>query len=245
MKGPRRLIEENELFASLVEDAQKREPDPRALQKMLDVLDAPVAPASSVVRGRSRPRIPDPRIALALVGAGALAVLGYSTFDRPRQETVAPVVATAPLSGPDVVGTSHVEPAPEAVPSLSISDLPDSKDVPSRGRQAGARVASGPTTTATPATKPSTARELELITRARAALTSGDGRGCLAAVSQHDAEFPDGQFMPEAAVMKIEATHASGDRAGARTLARAFLAKSPESPYAARIRSLLATLEQE
>ena len=51
--------------------------------------------------------------------------------------------------------------------------------------------------------------------------------------------------MPEAAVMKIEATHANGDRAGARTLARAFLAKSPESPYAARIRSLLATLEQE
>ena len=246
MRGPRRLIEENELFASLVDDAQKREPSPEALNKLLDVVDAPAAPAGGAARARLR--LPDPWIGLALVGAGARAVLAYNTFDRSHESPS--VVAMAP-SNARAEGEARVaaptEHAPEAVPSLSISDLPDSKDTPARVRPAPARpaVTSASTAAATPAARPAAGRELELIAQAREALTKGDARACLAAIAQHDAEFPDGQFMPEAAVMKIEATHASGDRAGARTLARAFLARSPESPYAARIRSLLATLEQE
>jgi hypothetical protein len=247
VKGPRRLIEENELFASLVDDAQKREPSPEALNKLLDVLDSPVATPTAPARARLR--LTDPWIGLALVGAGALAVLGYSTLDRPRERP--PVAAVAPSNAAPARETrvaSPIEHAPEAVPSLSISELPDSKETPSRARTIPARPASSAPSaaaTATATARPAAGRELELIARAREALTRGDARACLAALAQHDAEFPNGQFMPEAAVMKIEATHASGDRAGARTLARTFLAKSPESPYAARIRSLLATLEQE
>ena len=45
--------------------------------------------------------------------------------------------------------------------------------------------------------------------------------------------------------MRIEATQARGDCAGARTLAHAFLAKSPHSAYAGRVRSLLAAMESE
>ncbi|MDF2696230.1 MAG: hypothetical protein K0S65_4613 [Labilithrix sp.] len=242
MKGPRPLIEQNELFASLVDDAHKREPSDEALQKVLDILDSPAA--APVPPARARLRAPNPWICLAVVGAGALAVLGYSTLERPHQETAA-VGATAAAT----IGKRIAEPAPEAVPSMPISDLPDSKDAPPRGRPVAARpsASQGSSSAASPApaAKPSTARELELITRAREAVTKGDARACLAAVAQHDAEFPDGQFTPEAAVMRIEATYASGDRAGARTLARAFLAKHPGSPYVARIRSLAAASEKE
>ncbi len=247
MKGPRRLIEENELVASLVEDANAREPSAEALQKVLAVLDDLPAPAPGApARPRARLHTPDPWIWLALVGGGALAVLGYSVLDRPGEQPVATVSvpAVAPL-----VDAPVPERAPEAVPSLSISELPDSKDTLSRSRVVAARSggAQPSPTKVSPvaAAKPSTTRELELITRAREALTRGDVRACLAAISRHDADFPDGQFTPEAAVMRIEATHASGDRAGARTLADGFLARHPKSPYAARIRSLIAASEKE
>lgn len=245
MKEPRRLIEQDELVATLVDDAQSREPDPRALQKLLDVLDSPAATASAPARARVR--APDPWIYLALVGAGALALLGYGALDRRSVET-APVVA-APSANAAPLATGITSPAPEAVPSLSIADLPDVKDDPSRGHPLPGRspVARSSTSASrsAQAAMPSKGRELELITRAREALTKGDTRECLATIALHDAEFPDGQFTPEAAVMRIEATQVSGDRARARSLARAFLAKSPDSPYAARIRSLLASLEQE
>jgi len=248
VKGPRPLIEQNELFASLVDDAHKREPSEEALQKLLEVLDAPSAAPSPASRSRLRLRAPEPWICLAVIGAGALAVLGYSTLERPGQETVA-VGASAPSSGAATLGKRNVEPAPEAVPSMAISDLPDSKEAAPRGRPVAARPAASQASSSvaspSPAAKPSTARELELITRAREALTKGDARACLAAIGQHDAEFPDGQFTPEAAVMRIDATRASGDRARARTHARAFLAKHPGSPYEARIRSFLAASEKE
>jgi len=246
VRGPRRLIEENELFASLVDDAQTREPNPEALNELLDVLDAPVAPASGAAPAGLRR--PSPWIGLALVGAGALAVLGYSTRDgRYEPPSVTAVAPSTPTRAGEADVAEPIEHAPDPVPSLPISELPDSKDPPARARSIPPRPMAAAASAAAPVTavRPGAGRELELITRARAALTKGDARGCLAAIAQHDAEFPDGQFTPEAAVMKIEATHASGDRAGARTLARAFLARSPESPYAARIRSLLATLEQE
>jgi len=42
----------------------------------------------------------------------------------------------------------------------------------------------------------------------------------------------------EASVVRIEALSASGDSARAKSLAEGFLAKNPNSPYAARLRSL-------
>ena len=137
------------------------------------------------------------------------------------------------------------------VASVSVDDLPsslaapDTKDVapPPRTRFAP------PSAPASSAVRPSESharsvrRELELIALARAALTNGDVRACLAALDLHDREFPAGQFALEAKVMRIEAAFAAGDRNGARSLARDYLAANPSSPYDARIRSLLSSLE--
>ena len=43
--------------------------------------------------------------------------------------------------------------------------------------------------------------------------------------------------------MRIEALIARGDTARARSLGEAFLAESPNSPYANRIRTLLARIQ--
>jgi outer membrane protein assembly factor BamD (BamD/ComL family) len=42
----------------------------------------------------------------------------------------------------------------------------------------------------------------------------------------------------EAAVLRIEALSQNGDATHAKALAESFLAKNPNSPYAARLRSL-------
>jgi hypothetical protein len=247
VNGPRRLIEQSPLVARLVDDANKREPSAEVMQKVLAILDSPAAAPSAPVRATARLRGLQPWISLALVGVGALVVLGYSTLRHPAEP--APTVdapARVPVDEPSV-GAPIQERAPDPVPLLSISDLPDSKSGSgsSSERAEGDRARRHRNGATAGAVKASTARELEHITRAREALTKGDTRACLAAIRQHDAEFPEGQYGPEAAVMRIEATYASGDRAQASALARALLAKSPESPYAARIRSLLTSAEKE
>jgi hypothetical protein len=50
--------------------------------------------------------------------------------------------------------------------------------------------------------------------------------------------FPRPMLGAEATVLRIEALSQSGDAARAKTLAEAFLAKYPNSPYATRLRSL-------
>jgi hypothetical protein len=238
MKEPRRLVEENQLFAKLVADAQRREPPPEALNGLLErlpsgpALTAEVAGASSRRWGWT-----------ALVGAGCLALLGagalggWQQHDHPADARLPSSITgtppeSAPPTSPALAGS-----AIHAVPAVSIDDLPDSRTVASSPRT---RVA--PLPSAAPA-KPSVRRELELIAQAREALTKGDGPACLAAVDVHDREFPAGQFVLEAKVMRIEASLATGDRDRARSLAREYLAKNPGSPYEARVRSLLSSTE--
>jgi hypothetical protein len=44
---------------------------------------------------------------------------------------------------------------------------------------------------------------------------------------------------PEATVLRVEALARAGDMAAARRTGDAFLASHPQSPYAARVRSLI------
>ncbi len=154
--------------------------------------------------------------------------------------------APAPVSAETIAtpATTRVEDLPEA---------PARADGPaSAGRASAARV----TTDGTPA--PTVARgtatssaaassgssfheELALVEAARSALARGDNGACLRALARHDERFRGGVFADEIAVMHIEALAARGDRARARTLGERFLAHSPDSAYASRIRSILAT----
>ncbi len=240
MKAPRRLVDENELFAELVDDAHRREPPPEVLKSLLDVLESPAA--SAIAPARVQVGLRPHGLWLAIAGAGVIALLSFIALERPHERPAATASSDVVTEPPARTPASAIaEPAAEAVPSIAIADLPDSKAARAPARPRAAKAASAPTSSG----RPSMRREVELIARARAALTKGDAEACLATLALRDAEFHDGQFGPEAEVMRIEATQARGDRARARTLAHAFLAKSPDSAYAGRVRSLLAAMESK
>jgi len=89
----------------------------------------------------------------------------------------------------------------------------------------------------------SLAAELRLVEQARSALAADRPREALAALAAHRAAFPRGVLGDEAEVLRVDATARAGDAAKARDLGRAFLAAHPSSPYAARVRSIVAAGE--
>jgi hypothetical protein len=82
-------------------------------------------------------------------------------------------------------------------------------------------------------------RQIEWIDRARSLAESGDPEGALQAVDQYDRKFPRGALSEEAALVRIEALAARGDRPGAAALARRFLLAHPRSVHAAKLRALV------
>jgi hypothetical protein len=83
--------------------------------------------------------------------------------------------------------------------------------------------------------------ELAMLEQARGALAAGDSARSLSILGRYAERFPRGAMMPEATMLRIEALVKAGDRGAATQFADAFLASDPESPYAARVRSLLET----
>lgn len=234
MKAPRRLVEENELFAKLVSEYQRTAPPPEAMQAMMDTVESASAPLTTEsTRSIGLFAKLHPWALLAVVSAVGLVSTTFLTLDRSSRSAPSSVATTlTPSAVPDAALPSP-ESTPSLVPSMAIGDLPNSPEPRTN------------VTTPAPVAKPSLRREIELIARAREALTKGDSAACLETLTTHDREFPRGKFMPEARVMRIDAMLASGNRRAARDLARAFLADTPDSPYATRLRSLLASTESE
>jgi outer membrane protein assembly factor BamD (BamD/ComL family) len=85
----------------------------------------------------------------------------------------------------------------------------------------------------------SLAAEVAVLDRARGELASGDANGAIATLEHHAAEFPAGALAAEAELLRIQATDARGDHAGAKALATSFLARFPSSPLAPRVRAIL------
>ncbi len=227
MNGPDRLIDDDPLLAKLVADAKQRGPRPEALEALLRRL--PPAPTSSSLA----PTGAGLAKWLLLAGAGCF-IAGVTIFELRQSEPATAVDVlgpSEPAAAPSAEGAvpSSDEVQGSAIPSASVDDLPAA-----RSRSAAAQPS---------AVKLSLRREIDLIGAAREALTKDEAHECLAAVRAYEREFPSGQFLVEAKVMRIEATAMSGERGRARTLARDFLAKNPRSPYDARMRSLLDSLE--
>lgn len=83
--------------------------------------------------------------------------------------------------------------------------------------------------------------ESALLTRARAALRTGDTAGAERMLQRMGAEFPRGVLEQERQVLSIEVLAARGDTAAAKARAREFAKAHPTSPHTARLRSLLDT----
>jgi TolA-binding protein len=174
------------------------------------------------------------QIVLVSVIAGALAGQGSvptSTLPHSLRE---PVVSTT--TNRSVNPHSDEKSTPEiAPPQLDVTDeqsevtqseLPHSKSE----------------VTKVPSVAPRRAIELReeiaLMDQARAALRSGSPKTALEHLEQYRSRFPSGSFGQEAQALRIEAIAVSGNSARASILAKAFLARYPNSPHRSRLRRL-------
>jgi hypothetical protein len=82
-------------------------------------------------------------------------------------------------------------------------------------------------------------RELASIDGARAALARGDTAGALSRLDQYGRAFPRPRLDLEAEVLRIDALAESGRTDAARTHAREFLRRHPNSVLAAHVRTRL------
>src|SRR5262249_11195568 len=133
-------------------------------------------------------------------------------------------------------------PAPSPEPSVSIAAPPTMVRAPIEVRSA-APVATTPVATAPvaiPKPADSLGEEIRQMDRARAALEGNDPDRSLAIIDDYESNHPHGAIVTEAALSRIRALVAKGDRAGAKRVATLFHETSPSSPHAARVRALVA-----
>jgi hypothetical protein len=145
-----------------------------------------------------------------------------------------------------VATTSLLDPPspPRAIPSVEAPRAevvaPKTVDVAPQQQEeeeATAQPAPAPRPPARPAD--SLSAELQAIEEARAAFAAGDNRGALRLLDAYPRRFPRPRLNTEATVLRIEILVKSGDRDGAATLGKRFLARHAASPYARRVRSLI------
>ena len=93
MKVPRRLVEESELFATLVADAERREPPPEALRGLLRRLETrPAVATASATAGRAK------WVRAAIAGAGGVVLLGAFTAELLTGSEPLPVAPPEPTA---------------------------------------------------------------------------------------------------------------------------------------------------
>lgn len=194
---------------------------------------------------------------LKVVGAlgGIALVLAGFTLHRWNHAPEETATATTLLATPANT-VAEVPQTPEQ-PTLRVDELPTVNPpaitppspaplVPGEKSLARADKSAPRSTTDTTAaaTAPAAAfdEELALVESARTSLANGSPAACLAKLDDYEHRVHGGVFEREVAVIRIEALLAQGESERARSLGEAFLAKSPESPYANRIRSVLARI---
>jgi hypothetical protein len=148
---------------------------------------------------------------------------------RPAARRALPRLASAPRTD------EGWAPAPIDPLTLSpSSDVLPAPPPPARIAAAAIEDAGAPSASTVPT-------ELAMLDQVRAALTAGDPARSLSILERYADRFPHGSMAPEATMLRIEALLKAGDRSAATRFADSFLESEPDSPYAARVRSLLET----
>lgn len=231
MTRPTRLIEEgagDELETSLLRLAKNEGPSPEGRRKILAAIAAGGAAslASQSARAASGAGAKSTALKWVLLGTAALAIptvllLRGSGEPAPQPVSPSPVHVSVPAM-PPVPAPSDEGPAP-----LTVDDLPALKNPAPISPAASA-----------PKAQASLADEVAQLQKAKLALKAGSPSQALAELGTYAQRFPRPMLGAEATVVRIEALSASGDSSRAKALAEGFLAKNPNSPYAARLRKL-------
>lgn len=240
MSDPRRLLDEgaNDFEAKLLRAGRRDAPSARNRRRVLAGLGLGSVLSTSVVAsaGGSKALSSGALGALRWVGGGAVGVL--AVWAGVQAFAPAKAVVSEPANRPAValvqpkLALAEATVAPPAVPENGVEAPSAMKPVPA-------------VRTAAPAATQERARdslsaELAALDRARSALSSRDTQLTLRLLDEYAQRFPKRRLNTEAAVLRIEALAARGDRAGAARLGKEFLARQPNGPYARRVSSLIA-----
>jgi hypothetical protein len=233
MTDPTRLIDEaggDELETSLLNMARSEGPSPEARRKILAGIAAAAATTATsqtaeaaVKTGKGLSAAKWGLLAVAAVAIPAAVFLQGG--DEARPSPPAPSTLRAPAARVEEVPVAP--PAAEAPAPVALEDLPTlPKDASAAGSSPAAKQ------------QGNLADEVAQLQKAKLALKGGNPKQALTELNSYSQRFPRPMLGAEATVVRIEALSASGDRARAKSLAEGFLAKSPNSPYAARLRKL-------
>lgn len=163
----------------------------------------------------------------ALLGIAAVALPSVLWLRGEEPTPLAKQTPPAALRAPASEVTPPAAPAHADGPApLTLEDLPPlPADEPTASP--GTKLAQG-----------SLAEEVAQLQKAKLALKAGSHAEAITELNVYAQRFPRPRLGAEATVVRIEALSASGNAPRAKTLAESFLAKNPNSPYAARLRSL-------
>ncbi len=165
------------------------------------------------------------KVLLGTLGTG-LAVTVFLLASHRGAPAVAPPARPAhPAAPPSASAATATTPD---IPTLAVTDLPVVPRPPVVSSRAVKR-----------GDGDSVAEQLAALDAIRRELAGVQPAAALRDLDSFDAKYAASPFADEAAVLRIEALEASGDRSAARQRGRAFLAASPGSPYAKRVRSLV------
>jgi hypothetical protein len=264
MSEPRRFLKDGGggFEQSLLRSAREDAPSPGARQRTLAALGLGVGVLGAGATATAAVKAATPAVkAAASLGllkwigigiAGGVLVVGAAEVVHsvsPQPVKVAPAAIEdharaaiqAPLSPAKSGSAAPADPATE--PAVAAIEAPPAVTAPASpgAASSGASSPEAPRARATSPTPASSALadEIAALDGAREALASGDAARALRALDARDRAFPRGALGPEAMVLRIEALALRGDRATATRLGEAFLAASPRSPHASRIRTVL------
>ncbi len=175
------------------------------------------------------------KAAVALLAVGALVLAGRAWLHGEPAASAPPKPLLSAAPAGETSSTPLVEPAPVALspdaPATPV--LPSHASAPHSSKTA-AHAPVTPSSTASDASE-----ESRVVAAARDALRSGNSASALALLNQAQQRFGNGVLGQEREALFIEALAKSGQRSLARTRGEAFLKSYANSPYAARIRTLI------
>jgi hypothetical protein len=186
------------------------------------------------------------KLVLVALGMSALTTLGVvalrdsdpaSSLASKGEVAMPPALEMrAPVHAPE----THVPQtlAPGAVTARPLAPEPRSR-VESAALPADSALQSSRRRAAPTQSRDDLANELGVIDSARADLSSNRARGALQKLDDYAERYPKGRLGSEARLLRIQALLALGERDAAVRLGKAALERSPNGPYARRIRSLI------
>ena len=175
------------------------------------------------------------KLGTVIVVAGGLATAGYVAWRAPSPKSMS-AVTEAPRAAPQTPAPE--QPAPVVAPN---HPEPTAMQAPAPAKAPRARPPAAPASDrasrAPRTTTPDLEGEARLLEQADADLRRGDANAALARLAEHAARYPAGALREEREGVRVVALCRAGREAEGKAAAERFLAHSPRSALATRIRA--------